>query len=182
MVASSFLRSSALLGCLTLHALCAGACSKEQSPAAPPPPSAAEQAKAKQEAERAQRIAQAKAKREAEAKAAKEAEAKKKAAVEALLVAPDKAPKRLKIKKACAKLAKTYDAFMHRLYTGKVIEQWDDGAKKMQLTMTKKNCMQHNVKVALCQIHALEKATDELKKEVPAFFRGCIDKYGDKKN
>lgn len=173
--------SSKILACLALCALTFGACKDDSKPAPAPAPSAAEQAKAAQEAKIAQAIAEKRAKREAEEKAAKEAEAKMKAAVDALLVVPKKIPRKLRLPKACAKVTKAYDAFMHRLYDGKVIQQWDDGAKKMPLTMTKQKCLKGNVSVALCQINALEKATPELKKQAPAIFRGCFDKFGDKK-
>lgn len=167
--------------CLALCALLLAACKGESAPAPAPAPSAAEQAKAAQEAKIAQAIAEKRAKREAEEKAAEEAKAKMQAAVDALLVLPKKVPKRMRLPKACAKVVKAYDDFMHRVYSGKVIEQWDDGAKKMPLTMTKTKCLKGNVSVALCQINALQKAPVELKKQAPAIFKGCFDKFGDKK-
>lgn len=175
----ALLSSSKILGCLTLCALLAGAC-KDDTPAPKPAPSAAEQAKAAQEAKIAQRVAEKRAKREAEEKAAAEAKAKTQAAVDALLVVPKKIPKKMRLAKACNQVTKAYDDFMHRLYSGKVVEQWDGGAKKMPLSMTKKKCLAGNVPVALCQLHALKNATPELKKEAPAIFRGCVDKFGDK--
>lgn len=177
-----FSHLSSSLGVLALAAACTSGCNKESGPAPAPAPSAAEQAKAAQEAKIAKAVAEKRAKREAEEKAAAELKAKTQAAVDALLVAPDKIPRKLrKLPKACAQLTKTYDAFMHRLYSGKVIDEWDGGAKKMPLNMTKTKCLQGNVKVALCQIHALKNATPDLKKQAPAIFRGCFDKYGEKK-
>lgn len=146
----------------------------QKTPPAPAAPSPAEI----QQAEVERRIAAQKAEREAKAKAKADAEAQKQAKIDAIAVAPDPLPKRMKLPKACAKLAKTYDDFMHRLYDGKAIEQWDGGGKKMQLAMTKKNCLQQNVGVALCQVNALSKATADIKKEVPAIFRTCLKKYG----
>lgn len=172
---------SKTLGSLTLCALLAGACKGEPTPAPKPAPSAAEQAKAAQEARIAQAIKEKRAKREAEEKAAAAAKAKTQAAVDALLVLPKKVPKRLRLAKACNQVTKAYDDFMHRVYSGKVVEQWDDGAKKMPLSMTKKKCLGGNVSVALCQINALKNAPPELKKSAPAIFRGCFDKFGGKK-
>jgi hypothetical protein len=115
-------------------------------------------------------IAKRKAEREAKEKAAKEAEEKIAAAVEAATVLPEKMPKN--IEAGCDEVAKAHDRFMQRLFDGPALEKWNGGLKGTQMPMTKVQCTQaDSLKVAACQINALDSATPELKKELPKLFR-----------
>ncbi|MEM6997120.1 MAG: hypothetical protein AAF721_41835 [Myxococcota bacterium] len=134
-------------------------------------------AKAEEE-ETAKRIAARKEKRLAEEKAKQDAIDAKQAKVDAVCVLPEQVPK--KLDKACAAVSDAHDAFMLRLYADKpeVIEKWN-GGKKMQLDLTVGQCKKTgSLEVAACQANALTNATAEIKKEIPAIFKTCIDKFG----
>lgn len=136
-------------------------------PTAPPEPTELEK-----------KIAERKAERLAKEKAKKEAEDKRNAAIDALIVQPDKKP-RGRLERVCKTLAKSHDAFMLRNYEGATIEKWN-GAKKMQLAQTTKMCHGQTIEAAACQIHALDNAPKELKNALPDFLGRCIEKFGKK--
>jgi len=124
-------------------------------------------------------IAKRKAEREAKEKAAKEEEEKIKAAIDAATVLPEKLPK--SVEAGCDEVAKAHDRFMQRLYDGPALEKWNGGVKGTQMEMTKVQCNQaDSVKVAACQINALDTAGPEIKKKLPELFRTCISKYAKK--
>jgi hypothetical protein len=124
-------------------------------------------------------IAKRKAEREAKEKEAKEAEEKIKAAIDAAAVLPEKLPKN--VEAGCKEVANAHDRFMKRLYDGTALEKWNSGVKDTQMAMTTVQCSQaDSVKVAGCQINALDTAGPELKKKLPELFRTCISKYAKK--
>ncbi|MBL4688491.1 MAG: hypothetical protein JKY37_28135 [Nannocystaceae bacterium] len=142
---------------------------------------AVSKAAAKKQEEQAatdKRIAAKKAERLAKDKAKEDAIVAKQAAVDAICVLPEKLPK--KLDKACDEVSTAHDAFMVRLYSEKpeTIEKWTAG-KTMQLSMTVAQCKKAgSLEVAACQAHALTQAGAEIKKELPAIFRTCIEKFG----
>ena len=144
---------------------------------------AAADAKAKKEAKEAEEAAaleKRKQERLAKQKAEEDAEAAKQAAIDALCTLPEDAEIPKKLDKACAAVAEAHDGFMNRLYAdnAETVAKWNS-AKGTQLPMTTGQCTKAgSTKVAACQIHALNTATVELKKELPAMFKTCIDKYG----
>lgn len=168
------MRTPALLLSALLCSSLVACDSGESKPKADP----AAEAKAKEEADKKARIEERRKKREADAKAKEEEEAKRKAAIDAVLVLPEKMPK--KLDKACKAVAEAQDGFMNRLYEGETVEKWNN-AKGTQLPMTIAQCTkQASLEVAACQQNALTIAPPELKKELPELLRGCIDKFGKK--
>ncbi len=154
--------------CWSLTACDGGSAEKKADPAA--------DAKAKEEEEKKARIEERRKKREAEAKAKEEEEKKKQAAIDAVLVLPEKMPKKLDA--ACKAVGEAQDGFMNRNYEGETVEKWNN-AKATQLPMTVAQCTkQGSLEVAACQQNALATSGPELKKELPALLRGCIDKFG----
>ena len=138
----------------------------------------AKAAKASKKKEEEARIEARKQKRLAEAKAAEDAVKAKAAAVDAVCVLPDKLPK--KLDKACDAVADAHDKFMLKHYADNpdTITKWN-GGKGTQLPMTIAQCKKAgSIEVAACQVNAFETASVELKKEIPAIFRTCIDKFG----
>lgn len=142
---------------------------------------AANQAVTKKQEEQAatdKRIAAKKAERLAKEKAKEDAIVAKQAAVDAVCVLPEKLPK--KLDQGCDDVSAAHDAFMLRLYSEKpeTVEKWNAG-KTMQLSMTVAQCKKAgSLEVAACQAHALGQAGSEIKKELPAIFRTCIEKFG----
>jgi len=133
---------------------------------------------ASEQAETDKRIAARKEKRLAEEKAKKDEEAAVVAKVEALCVLPEALPKNLE--KGCEAVSAAHDGFMLRNFADNAatIEKWNAG-KTMQLGMTSAQCTKAgSIEVAACQANALSKAPVELKKQLPAFLRTCIDKFG----
>lgn len=139
-------------------------------------PDPAADARAKEEAEKEARIEERKKKREADAKAKEDEAAKKQAAIDALLVLPEKMPK--KLDKACKAVGEAQDAFMNRLFEGEAVEKWNTRKAKMLQTTVSMCNSQASLEVAACQQNALTNAPPELKKSLPDFLRGCIDKFG----
>lgn len=124
------------------------------------------------------RMADRKAKREADEKVKAEADAAKKAAIAALCVLPDKKKIEKDQKKACAAVGVAHDKFMQKHFTGDVLDKWN-AAKGTAMPMTVAQCTKSvSVEVAACQVNALETAPAELKDEVSALLRGCIEKFG----
>ncbi len=135
-------------------------------------PDAKADAKATEDAEKQKRVDERRKKREADAKAAKDAEDAKAAAIEALLTIPETLPKDLG--KACAAVGDAQDAFVKRLFDAEAAAK-AASAKGMAV----KTCNQTgSIEVAVCQKRALDGAPAELKKELPALLRGCIEKFG----
>lgn len=115
--------------------------------------------------------------REAKAQAAKDAVEKKTKMVDELTVLPEKLPK--KLDKACDEVAAAQDAFMQKWFPDQA-SQWASG-KGTQLGLTKKTCVSGgSIEVAACQAKALTDAPEELRKEIPALFTACIDKFAKK--
>jgi hypothetical protein len=138
----------------------------------------AAEAKAKEEADKKARIEERRKKREAEAKAKEEEAKKHQEAIDAVLLLPEKMPK--KLDKACKAVGDAQDAFMNRLYEGETVTKWNN-AKGTQLPMTIAQCTKHaSLEVAACQANALTIAPPELKKALPDLLRGCIEKFGKK--
>lgn len=159
-----------LSSCLVVAGCDSGA--NNQDPAA-----AAAEAKAKEDAELQKRIAARRAEREAKEKAKQEEEQKKQEAIAAVAVLPEKLPK--KLDQACEGVWEAQQGFMERLYgdNPETVEKWKAAAgtqKPMTITTCKKA---GSIEAAACQIHALENAPPELKKELPAILRYCIDKF-----
>lgn len=122
-------------------------------------------------------LAKRKADREAKEQAVKDAEAKKLKLVQDLAVLPAKLPK--KLDKACDEVAAAQDAFMQKWFPDQA-SQWASG-KGTQLGLTKKTCVSGgSIEVAACQAKALTDAPEELRKEIPALFTACIDKFAKK--
>lgn len=133
---------------------------------------------AAEEAESAKRIEARKQKRLAEEQAKKDEVAKMEAAVDAICVLPEKLPK--KLDKACDAVGVAHDGFMQKHYGAnpETIKKWN-GAKQMQLGMTTAQCTKSgSIEVAACQANGLNTAPTELKKQIPAIFKRCIDKFG----
>ena len=131
--------------------------------------------KAAEEKEIADRIAARKAEDEAKEKAAEEAEAAKQAKLEELCVLPEKMPKNLD--KACKEVAAANDRFMLRLYEGDAVEKWN-AAKSTQLAMTTAQCNKFgSLEAAACQINAMDKTEDDMKKALPDLLRTCQEKF-----
>ena len=144
---------------------------------------AAADAKAKKEAkeaEEAKALEKRKQERLAKEQKKKDEEAAKQAKVDAACTLPEDAEIPKKLAKACAGVAEAHDGFMTRLYAdnAETVAKWNS-AKGTQLPMTTAQCTKAgSTKVAACQMHALNNAGPELKKELPAIFKTCIDKYG----
>src|SRR5690349_14903540 len=111
-----------------------------------------------------------------EDKAEEQAAADKLALIQTLIVLPEKMPKDLK--QACNDVATAQDEFMMRNFEGEALEKWN-AAKGTQLGMVKNNCAKaQSMEVPACQIHAMNSAPPELKKDLPELLKGCIDKFG----
>ncbi len=135
-------------------------------------------AQASEAEERKKAVEAARKKREAAAKAKEDEAAKKQAAVDAVLVLPEKMPK--KLDKACKAAGDAQDAFMNRMFEGEAVEKWN-AAKSTQMQKTVADCIkQANIEVAACQTNALNTAPKDLAKQLPDLLRGCIDKFGKK--
>jgi hypothetical protein len=116
------------------------------------------------------------AKKRADREAAEKAAADKVALIQSLIVLPEKMPKNLK--EACDEVAAAQDEFMKRHFEGEALTKWE-AAKGTQLGMVKASCVKgQSVEVPACQIHAMNSATPELKKDLPELLKGCIDKFG----
>lgn len=172
---TDLMRTSVLVLAVTLCssvAACDGGDSKPKAKAA--------DAQASEADERKKAVEAARKKREAKTKAKEEEEAKKKAAVEAVLVLPEKLPK--KLDKACKAAGDAQDAFMNRMFEGEAVEKWN-AAKSTQMQKTVADCIkQGSIEVAACQTNALTTAPKDLAKQLPELLRGCIDKFGTKKD
>lgn len=122
-------------------------------------------------------VARRRAEREAKEQAVKDAEEKKLQQIKDLAALPEKLPK--KLDKACDEVAAAQDAFMQKWFPDQA-SQWASG-KGTQLGLTKKTCVSGgSIEVAACQAKALTDAPEELRKEIPALFSSCIDKFGPK--
>jgi len=131
--------------------------------------------KAAEEKEIADRVAARKAEDAAKEKAAEEAEAAKQAKLVELCVLPEKMPKNLD--KACKEVAAANDRFMIRLYEGEAVEKWNE-AKSTQLAMTTAQCNKFwSLEAAACQINAMDKTEDDMKKALPDLLRTCNEKF-----
>ena len=138
----------------------------------PAPKTAAEPDKAVEDG-----VAKRRAEREAKAAAAQAAEAEKQAQIAAVATLPDKLPKNLD--KACDEVAAAQDAFMRKWFPNE-LSKWES-AKGTQMGLTKTTCTgTGSIEVAACQAKALTDAPEALRKEVPALFSTCIDKFGPK--
>lgn len=135
-------------------------------------------AKAKEDAELKERIAARKAEREAKQKAKEEEEKQKQEAIAAVAVVPEKLPKSLDA--ACEAVWEAQVGFMERLYgdNPETVEKWK-AASATQKPMTITTCIKAgSLETAACQAEGLKNAGPELKKELPAILRYCIDEYG----
>ncbi len=122
-------------------------------------------------------VAKRRAEREAKEKAVKDAEAAKLQQIKDLAVLPEKLPK--KLDKACDEVAAAQDAFMQKWFPDQAT-QWAAG-KGTQLGLTKKTCVGGgSIEVAACQAKILTDAPEALRKEIPALFSSCIEKFGKK--
>ncbi len=169
---TDLMRTSALIFSVTL-CFSLGACDSGNSA---PKPNPAADAKAKEADEKKKRVEAKRLEREAKAKAEKEEAAKHQAAIDALLVLPEKMPK--KLDKACKAASEAQDAFMLRHYDGDAVEKWN-AAKSSQLQMAVATCTKlGSIESAACQANALATAPTELKKALPDILRGCMEKFG----
>lgn len=169
---TDLMRTSALVFSVTL-CFTLGACdSGDKAPKA----DAAADAKAKEAEEKKKRVEAKRLEREAAEKAKVEEAAKRQAAIDALLVLPEKMPK--KLDKACKAASEAEDAFMLRHFDGEAVEKWN-GAKSSQLQMAVATCKKlGSIEAAACQVNALETAPPEMKKALPDLKRGCMEKFG----
>jgi hypothetical protein len=158
-------RPSALL-CSLLLCLGLSACDKPEEKA---------EKKVEEESEEDKAVAERLAKKRAEREAAEKAEADKLAMIQSLLVLPEKMPKDLK--QACDQAANAQDEFMKRHFDGDALAKWE-AAKGTQLGMVKASCAKmQSIEVPACQVHAMDNAPPELKKNLPELLKGCIDKF-----
>jgi hypothetical protein len=143
----------------------------------PDPATAAAEAKAKEDAELAQRLEERRKEREAKAEAKARQDAEHAAALDALAVLPDAMPK--DFDKACKTVGDAQLAFFERHYTGEALEKLRASAGTA-IPMTVANCKKTGkLEVAACQKQALDRAPPELKEDLASLLRVCIDKFGD---
>lgn len=169
---TDLMRTSALVFSVTL-CFTLGACdSGDKAPKADP----AAEARAKEEEDKKKRVEANRLKREADVKAKADEAAAHQAAIDALLVLPEKMPK--KLDKACKAASEAQDAFMLRHYDGEAVEKWN-AAKSTQLQQAVALCTKlGSIEAAACQSNALTTAPTELKKALPDLLRGCMEKFG----
>lgn len=166
------MRNSALVFSVTLCFTLVACDSGNTAPKADP----AAEARAKEAEDKKKRVEAKRLEREAGVKEKADAEAKHKEAIAAMLVLPEKMPK--KLGKACKAASDAQDAFMLRHYEGEAVEKWN-AAKSTQLQKAVAECTKvGNIEVAACQANALTIAPTELKKALPDLLRGCIEKFG----
>lgn|GEM_PF-4874028 len=158
---------------LSSLSMLASACPGSEQ-ASGPDPAAAEKAKADEQAKA--RLEQRKQERLAKEQADKQQAEQVAQKIKEVATIPEgtKLPK--KLTEACEQVVTAQQGFMKKYHP-----QVDDAAMTTQLGLLRKQCNDmKDIKVAVCQKFALEATTDQLKSAINEYLPTCMDKYGSK--